>query len=141
MTENENKVMSEEDIMKAFECCTALGNSCPQCPYFVFKFRGVHCKRQAYQNVVELFKRKNEEIKKLKTENEILQKNADEAFQNGLNECRALFVREIYEEIAQLICDNTYPGADKNGKAVMIWKAKTGYDAIKEFIKRMAGEG
>ena len=77
-------------------------------------------------------------IAELEEQNRILAHNADEAFQEGLNENRALFVKEIRELIEQAICDNTYPGADKDGNAVMIWKARTGYDAVKAVIESEA---
>lgn len=83
---------------------------------------------------------KDKEIEKLKAENELLQKNADEAFQEGLNENRSLFVKEVIQEIQQVICDNTYPDADSWGNAVMIWKARTGYDAVKDAVLKKVGE-
>lgn len=83
---------------------------------------------------------KDKEIERLKAENELLQKNADEAFQEGLNENRSLFVKEVIQEIQQVICDNTYADADSSGNAVMIWKARKGYDAIKDAILKMEGE-
>lgn len=49
--------------------------------------------------------RQKAEIERLKSENEILSHNADNAFQEGLNECRELFEPEIkseaYKEFAE----------------------------------------
>lgn len=95
----------------------------------------------AIKIINELNKQNDEaysEIRRLMAENEVLHKNADEAFQEGLNENRALFVREIREKIENAICENTYPGADKNMKPVLIWRAKSGYDAVKEVIEKEA---
>lgn len=83
---------------------------------------------------------KDKEIERLKAENELLQRNADEAFQEGLNENRSLFVKEVIQEIQQVICDNTYPDADSSGNAVMIWKARTGYDAVKDAVLKKVGD-
>lgn len=73
---------------------------------------------------------KDKEIEKLK----------DEAFREGLNENRSLFAKEVIQEIQQVICENTYPGADSSGKAVMIWKARTGYDAVKDVVLKAVGD-
>ena len=80
----------------------------------------------------------DELIAKLKAENEILTKNADNAFQDGLNENRALFVKEIREEIETAICSNTFPGFDNAHKPVMIWRARDGYNAVKRIIEKAA---
>lgn len=80
----------------------------------------------------------DEIIAKLKAENEILTKNADNAFQDGLNENRALFVKEIRKEIETAICSNTYPGFDSAHLPVMIWRARDGYDAVKKIIEKAA---
>ena len=45
------------------------------------------------------FKNKEAEIEKLKKKNTILSKNADTAFQDGLNENRDLFKKEVEPEI------------------------------------------
>ncbi len=86
----------------------------------------------------EVIKTQNELIDKLKAENEILVKNADSAFQDGLNENKALFVKEIRSEIEEAICQNTYPGFSQDGKAVNIWNAKDGYKAVEAVIESMA---
>lgn len=86
----------------------------------------------------EVIKTQNELIEKLEAENEILVKNADSAFQDGLNENKALFVKEIRSEIEEVICQNTYPGFSQDGKPVNIWNAKNGYKAVEEVIERMA---
>lgn len=39
-------------------------------------------------------------------------------------------VDEIIEAVKQIICENTYPSFDKNGKPVNVWKAREGYDAL-----------
>lgn len=44
-------------------------------------------------------------IEKLKKENEILSRNADNAFQEGLNECRELFEPEIKAEAYKEFAD------------------------------------
>jgi hypothetical protein len=69
------------------------------------KFHVTQGERWALVDVTVLIKRKNAEIEKLKKENEILSRNADNAFQEGLNECRELFEHEIkadaYKEFAE----------------------------------------
>lgn len=56
-------------------------------------------------DVLNLINRQKEEIEKLKSKNKILSRNADNAFQEGLNERRELFEPEIkseaYKEFAE----------------------------------------
>ena len=44
------------------------------------------------------------------------------------------------EKVEKIICDNTYPDFDKDGKAVNIWKAKEGYNAIDNLLKELVGD-
>lgn len=50
---------------------------------------------------------------------------------------------EAYKEITELlkseICKNTYPYFDKDGKPVIIFKAKTGYEIIDDILKEKVG--
>ena len=43
-------------------------------------------------------------------------------------------VKEFAEKLKQVICDNTYPYFDKNGKPVNIWNTD-GFDKIDELLK------
>lgn len=155
------KELTDNEIIKALECCSTEHCKKRDCPLFDYSRNTNDCIEHLSKKAIKLINRlqsqkealiagqetlqkalaeKDKEIEKLKAENEILQKNADEAFQEGLNENRGLFVKEVIQKIQQIICDNTYPGADSSGKAVMIWKARTGYDAIKDAILKMVGK-
>lgn len=37
---------------------------------------------------------------------------------------------ELIEAVKKIICENTYPSFDHNGKPVNVWKAREGYDAL-----------
>lgn len=39
-------------------------------------------------------------------------------------------VDELIEAAKKIICENTYPSSDLNGKPVNVWKAREGYDAL-----------
>ena len=89
------------------------------------------------------------EIERLKKKNKILIKNADTAFQDGLDENRDLFkkevepeiraeaIKEFAERVKQEICKNTYTGFDKKGNPVNIWEAQTGFKDIDNLVKEM----
>lgn len=152
--------LNDNEIIKALECCSTDEACCLGCPYiYIGTLNG--CYDVAKAKALDLINRlqeekealiagqetlqkalaeKDKEIERLKAENELLQRNADEAFQEGLNENRSLFVKEVIQEIQQVICDNTYPDADSSGNAVMIWKARTGYDAVKEAVLKKVGD-
>ena len=48
---------------------------------------------------------------------------------------RAEMCKGCADKVKNAICQNTYPYFDKDGKAVNIWNAKTGYDAIDDVLK------
>lgn len=47
----------------------------------------------------ETIKRQDKEIERLKRENKILSKNADTAFQDGLNEAQDLYAKQVKNEV------------------------------------------
>lgn len=86
-------------------------------------------------DVLNLINRQKAENEKLKSENKILSRNADNAFQEGLNECRELFEPEIkaeaYKEFAE--------------KLTSIGKRDDAYGLVSvfeiaELLKEMVGE-
>lgn len=52
-----------------------------------------------------------------------------------VNAERAATVRLVSGGITNIICQNTYPSFDKDGKPVNVWKAKEGYAAIDKFVE------
>ena len=94
--------MTDNEIIKAFECCEANeGNrpNCKECPWFRLEEKPVDCHKQVRKNAIDLINRQKEEIERLQKENEILSVNADNAFQEGLNENRELFKQEVEKDI------------------------------------------
>ena len=95
--------MRDEEIIKALQCCSEPCAECDECPLYCI---GANCSSFELQSyALDLINRQKAEIEKLKSENEILSRNADNAFQEGLNECRELFEPEIkveaYKEFAE----------------------------------------
>ena len=70
------------------------------CSYFVDQVE-----LSLVNETIDLINRQKAEIEKLKSENEILSLNADNAFQEGLNECRELFEPEIKSEAYKEFAD------------------------------------
>lgn len=117
--------MTDEEIIKGFAYCI-FDTRCSECPYQEVK----KCGRVAMQNILDLIKRQQAENERLKSmnqakldtihdlqaQNEILSKNADNAFQDGLNESRELFEPEIkseaYKEFAERLKSLIYINTD-----------------------------
>lgn len=109
--------MTDSELIKALENSTNTYNE-----------KGVYVdKENLQQQVLDLLKRQKTEIERLKSmnqakldcihnlqkENEILSRNADTAFQDGLNERRDLFAPEIkaeaYKEFASKVKQELMP--------------------------------
>ena len=101
----------------------------------------------------ELIKAMAETIERLQAENERLKeqiKVGDKIYEYTCNEfdndlkivneklkaAKAEAYKECIEKVKTIICDNTYPDFDKNGKAVNIWKSKA-YKDIDNILKEM----
>lgn len=124
--------MTDNDIIKALECCVARsGTACSKCPYHEQYYDKCTEKRNA--DIVDLINRQKLEIK-----------NLDKQLLVKCECCVALDKAKTLERFAEnikfAICENTYPGFDKDGNPVNIWKSKTGYAAIDNLVKEMVGE-
>ena len=89
--------MTDNEIIKALECCTTKGAKCSDCPAFK-KVDRSDCKRY-FRGAIDLITRQKAENDRLETENEILSRNADTAFQDGLNEAQDLYAEQVQDEI------------------------------------------
>ena len=140
--------MTDEQIIKALELCAHWENdkTCENCPANVY---GFGCANKMSKFVLGLINRQEAEIERLKKKNKILIKNADTAFQDGLDENRDLFkkevepeiraetIKEFAERVKKEICKNTYAGFNKKGNPVNIWEAQTGFEDIDKLVKEM----
>ena len=104
--------MGDKEIIKTLKCCTTKGAKCSDCPAFK-KVDRSDCKRY-FRGAIDLITRQKAEIDRLKNENDILSRNADTAFQDGLNEAQDLYAEQVKDEIKS--------------------------EAIKEFAKRLKEE-
>ena len=57
------------------------------------------CQQTVYNDLSNIIKEKNAEIDRLKNENEILSLNADNAFQDGMNEAQDLYAEQVKAEV------------------------------------------
>lgn len=91
-----DKKFTDEEITKALQCCSEPCAECDECPLYCI---GANCSSFELQRyALDLINRQKVEVERLKSKNEILSRNADNAFQEGLNECRELFEPEIKSE-------------------------------------------
>lgn len=87
--------MTDEQIIKAVDVCKT--GACRGCPYHVLGTAG--CISILMKDVFGLINRQKAQIESLREENRILSHDADTAFQEGLNENRDLFKKEVEPEI------------------------------------------
>lgn len=141
--------MTDEELIRVLElCCTQDGSiPCYDCPCWddgVQKCEGLN-----HADLLGLINRQQAEIEKLKSKNEILSHNADNAFQEGLNECRELFEPEIkseaYKEFAeklQAFCKEIIANKWNETVAPVSWSyAYDNFiDDIDNLLKEMVGE-
>ena len=86
--------MTDNEIIKALECCAV--HKCSQCP---LQDAEVCTETDLMKEAINLITRQQAEIKRLRRLNNILEKNADTAFQDGLNEAQDLYAKQIEKEI------------------------------------------
>ncbi len=136
--------MRDEEIIEVLElCCTQDGQiPCYDCPCWddgVQKCEGLN-----HTDLLGLINRQKAEIEKLKSENEILSYNADNAFQEGLNECRELFEPEIkseaYKEFADRLKMNITINNTNDGYLDYSVDYHCLMEDIDDLVKEMVGE-
>lgn len=113
--------MTDKEIIKALECCSKNPLNCRECGY-KGRCNRIDCYDYLKRDAFDLINHQQAEIVRLKSmnqakldaihdlqaQNEILSRNADTAFQEGLNERRDLFEPEIkaeaVKEFAESLC-------------------------------------
>lgn len=88
--------MTDKQIAKALECCTVDGEKdCFNCA----ETNWMSCQDTLMKQALDLINRLKSKIIELEHCNSILSINADTAFQDGLNESRDLYAKEVEMEI------------------------------------------
>lgn len=90
---------------------------------------------------LDLITRQQAEIERLKIENEILSINADTAFQDGLNEARDLYAKEVENEIKSEAVKEFAEKFEKKIKDVKFTQGQSWeiQNAFKDIIKETVG--
>lgn len=87
------------EIIKVMKDCGCTPD-CKWCPYFDPKNEySERCYERRNKDFDNLINRQQAIIERLQTENKILSKNADNAFQDGLNEAQDLYKKQVESEI------------------------------------------
>lgn len=139
------KKATDEEIIKALRCCSEIITLCDACPFYnsVENCHAFGLKK----NALDLIKRQKAEIERLRSmnqakldaihdlraQNEILSKNADTAFQDGLNECRELFEPEIKSEAYKEFARKLKCGVPQEHGAIRC-------SDVDNLVKEMVGE-
>lgn len=141
------KKPTDGEIIKALQCCisTTTSKACVGCPFNKQKL----CDKDQWaleRYALDLTNRQKAEIEKLKSKNEILSYNADNAFQEGLNECRELFEPEIKSEAYKEFAERLKMSIKANVVETLcndvkgVYNAEYVLDDIDNLLKEMVGE-
>lgn len=140
--------MTDEQIVEALKYCSKGETICFMCHLYNKPY---HCVDMLAKNALDIIKRQKTEIERLKSmnqakldcihdlqkENEILSRNADTAFQDGLNERRDLFAPEIkseaYKEFAERL--KSYLLLNEKRKISVIT-----FEDVEKLLKELVGE-
>lgn len=87
--------MTDKEIIKALGIHTNEKYNCAGCPYISYD----DCSDKIVTDALNLINRQQAEIERLKRENKILSINADNAFQDGLNEAQDLYAEQVKNEV------------------------------------------
>lgn len=90
--------MTDDEIIKALASCHEYSD-CWDCKYGKFRTGNGLCIDILHREAADLLNRQKAEIKKLIKGNQILSRNADTAFQDGLNEAQELYTEQIKKEV------------------------------------------
>ena len=116
--------MTDAEIKKALECCGA-GVCKAEC--FGYFIAGTNdCTTQLAKYALDLINRQKAEIERLERD----------AFTYKIRWAKAEAYKECIEAVKNIICDNTYPDFDENGKAVCVWRAEA-YREIDNILNRL----
>lgn len=133
-----DKKYTDKDIISSLEVIATTCN-CNECKIRSGKWGTCNCSETTANAALDLINRQKAEIKELKRKNEILSRNADNAFQECLNECRELFEPEIkaeaYKEFAERLKRSTVTAVI--GNEIYAVATSKGVDNL---LKEMAGD-
>ena len=104
--------MADKKIIKAFECCNDEYSERNDCSFsgkeYAKQMRenavidnngNVIVSEELWQQIANIIETQQEDIERLKRENKILSINADNAFQDGLNEAQDLYAEQVENEV------------------------------------------
>ncbi len=138
-----DKKLTDSEIVKALECCIGDtdGKDCFGCPLYEID----DCQAHLNLAALDLINRLQAENERLKEEKSKLENKIDEIYPlvmqlpNAMQQAKAESYKECIDKVKNIICENTYPDFDKNGKAVNIWKSRA-YKDIDNLLKELVGE-
>ena len=138
------KIMTDNEIIKAFK--DFLNEQADGYTDHVEtggeRYEFVEKELELLKETDNLINRQKAEIERLEKDSKRLKKvemQLDDAMKM-YDTIKAEAYKEFAEKVSKLICNNTYPDFDKDGKAVNIWNAKDGYKQIDNLLKEMVGD-
>ena len=118
--------MTDNEIIKALECCISENNSCKGCPYISF---GLDCTEKRNNDCIDLINRQKAEIERLKTHLEELADEVEDkmTYMCGCKNCIETVKRIIKDDVKpfDMYCDSC--NRCKHREA----------EAVKEFAERL----
>ena len=131
--------MNDEEIIKALECCGVPYKICAECPMPNDIKEDCRCCGHLANYALDLINRQQAEIKRLKNENKILSKNADTAFQDGLNEAQDLYAEQVKDEIKSKAVREFAERLKEMFIGIPLWGV-VAIDKVDSLVKEMVGE-
>lgn len=99
----EEKKLTDEEMIKAYELCVMDGVGCAECPYSVYAREGLgYCNGDIEEDILDLLQRQKAEIERLTEENGYLKQCADTFLEDCKRE-RKQAVKDTAKEILQTI--------------------------------------
>ena len=120
--------MTDKNIIKALECC--INDDCDNCPDTFG-----NCEHNAMRNALNLINRQQEEIERLKIENQSL-RGAANSYKLHYNEARNEAVKEFVERLKTLILSQLTCSTMGKKEAYYLC-----LNEIDNLVKEMEGEG
>lgn len=99
-----------------------------------------NCQQTVYADLSKIIKEKNTEIERLNKENTILSRNADTAFQDGLNEAQELYAEEIKSRVKTEAIKEFAENCKKGLRTGEIIMDKSIRDIIDNLVKETVGD-
>lgn len=118
--------MTNKEIIKALECLCGFALHCRKCPYSP-RYQFPLCQQRVAKDTLDLITRQQEEIERLKVENQSL-RTAANSYKMHYENAKSEAVKEFAEKLKRVWSDNRYDSPDIE------------FDYFIDLVKEMVGD-